>query len=369
MGDMNVASSVASDLTNVMTNYSVDAKTTDATTGHGRHVYYNTNRSQQLGYYKTIPELQAAIDARAEWAMGKGFEADEQTTMLLMTIKGKNNQSFNSIIESMIRDYYIGGDAFTEIIRDEEGNLMNLKILDPDSMGIVSNAQGMITGYEQTSKANKIPKKYDKEKILHFSRNVVADEVHGTSVVDACEWIILARNEAMADEKTLRHRFVVPRWIIKLDTDDQTKIATEKGKWDLANKNGENMYVPMGAVEVEQMGISPNATLNNQSWIESLNNYFYETVGTPKVIIGNSQSFTEGATKMVYLAFEQRVKKDQLYVEEQLISQLNIVIDLVFPASLENEVLAAKPTDEEAKEGPLTAAEPNDTTAETEGNR
>jgi len=368
MGDMNVASSVASNLTNVITNYSVDGKTTDAATGHGRFVYHNSNRTQQLGYYKKIPELQAAIDGRAEWAMGKGFEADEATTMLLMTIKGKGNQSFNSIIETMIRDYYIGGDAFAEIIR-EDGNLINLKILDPDSMGIVSNAQGMITGYEQNSKTNKTPKKYDKDRILHFSRNVVADEVHGTSVVDACEWIILARNEAMADERTLRHRFVVPRWIIKLDTDDKTKIATEKAKWDLANKNGENMYVPMGAVEVEQMGISPNATLNNQSWIESLNNYFYETVGTPKIIIGNSQSFTEGATKMVYLAFEQRVKKDQLYVEEQLISQLNIVIDLVFPASLENEVLAAKPTDEEAKEGPLTASEPNDTTAEAEGNR
>jgi len=369
MGDMNVASSVASDLTNVVTDYSVDAKVTDAATGQGRFVWRNTKRSQQLGYYKTIPELQAAIDARAEWAMGKGFEADEQTTMTLMTIKGKGNQSFNSIIETMIRDYYIGGDAFAEIIVDDEDNLMNLKILDPDSIGIVSNSQGMITGYEQTSKTSKTPKKFNKEKILHFSRNVVADEVHGTSVVDACEWIILARNEAMADERTLRHRFVVPRWIIKLDTDDTAKIAVEKGKWDLANKNGENMYVPMGAVEVEQMGISPNATLNNQSWIESLNNYFYEEVGTPKVVIGNSQSFTEGATKMVYLAFEQRVRKDQLYVEEQLINQLNIVIDLVFPASLENEVLAATPSQQEAKEGPLTAAEPNDTTAEVEGNR
>ena len=198
MGDVNVASSVASDLTNVMTNYSVDAKITDATTGHGRHVYYNTNRSQQLGYYKKIPELQAAIDGRAEWAMGNGFVADEQTTMLLMTIKGKNNQSFNSIIESMIRDYYIGGDAFTEIIRDEEGNLMNLKILDPDSMGIVSNAQGMITGYEQTSKANKIPRKYDKEKIecaenMGYAVLVVWEDDYKktpTKVINAClKWL------------------------------------------------------------------------------------------------------------------------------------------------------------------------------------
>jgi len=353
-----------------MTDYSVDAQQTDAPTGLAKTRYTNTNWTQQLGYYKTIPELRAAIDARADWAVGKGFEADEQTTMLLMTIKGKGNQSFNDILRTMIRDYYIGGDAYAEIIRDDEDNLINIKVLDPGSITIVSNSQGMIIGYEQTTKSRKIPKEYTTEKIWHLSRNVVADEMHGVSVVDACEWIILARNEAMSDEKTLRHRFVVPRWIIKLDTDNQAKIDAEKKKWDAANAAGENMYVPMGAVEVEQMGISPNATLNNQSWIESLNNYFYEVVGTPKVIIGNSSNFTEGGVKIVYLAFEQSVKKDQLYNEEQLINQLNIVINLVFPASLENEVLAATPPAEEAqKEGPLTAAEPNDTTAEMEGNR
>ena len=268
----------------------------------------------------------------------------------------------------MIRTYYIGGDSFAEIIRDGDGNLMNLKPLDPQTITIIANAEGRVVRYEQQSKAGGAePKKFTTDKIFHLSRNRVADEIHGVSVIDACEDIILMRNEAMADYKQVLHRFVKPRWIIKLDTDDPTKIAAEKTKWDQANENGENMYVPMGSVEPEAMAISPNSTLNPQTWIESLNDYFFEVVGTPKVIIGNSKGFTESSVKIVYLAFEQSVKEDQLYNEEQILNQLNLSVKFTFPASLENEVLAAKPAEE--KEGEPKAAEPNDTTAETEGNK
>ena len=67
----------------------------------------------------------------------------------------------------------------------------------------------------------------------------------------------VAKNEAMADFKQVMHRFVKPRWIVKLDTDDDTAIGVEKAKWDKSNEDGENMFIPMGTVEVEQMAISP----------------------------------------------------------------------------------------------------------------
>jgi len=67
----------------------------------------------------------------------------------------------------------------------------------------------------------------------------------------------------------------------------------------------------------------------------------------------------------------------QLFVEEAVLAQLNLVINLTFPVSLENEALSNKPDEEEqeaevqapeiqANEG---AVEPNDTTAELAGNR
>jgi hypothetical protein len=49
---------------------------------------------------------------------------------------------------------------------------------------------------------------------------------------------------------------------------------------------------------------------------------------------------TEATAKIAYLAFEQTIEEEQLYIEEQILSQLNLEIELEFPASLENEMLS-----------------------------
>lgn len=357
MTEMNVSSSVASDLTNTMTDFSVNTQNTDGAADQKETTWDNDKWSQYLGYYKTIPELRSAIDAKATWTVGKGFKADEITTMKLDLIRGFGKDTFNTILENLIRDMMIGGDGFAEIISDELGNIINLKPLDPGVIRIVTNRQGLIIRYEQISKVKQPNKKFQPEDILHLPRNRVADEIHGTSLIEALEEIILMKNEAMADQKTVMHRFVKPRWIIKLDTDSPTKIAAEKAKWDQANEKGENMYIPMGSVEVEQMAISPNSTLNPLAWIQYLDNLFYEMAGVPKIILGGSGEFTEASAKIAYLAFQQNVEEDQLSIEEQMLIQTNTLIELEFPASLENELLSDK-----AKDGPVNI-QPNETTA------
>ena len=94
------------------------------------------------------------------------------------------------------------------------------------------------------------------------------------------------------------------------------------------------------------------------AWIEALNNYFYEAAGVPKIIIGNAQEFTEASAKISYLAFQQTIEEEQLFIEEQVWEQLGLRIELEFPASLENELLSDKKKD--ATQG---AAQPNETTA------
>jgi len=341
MGEMNISSATASDLTNAIQDYSVDTATTDGASDQTETYYDQTNWTQYLGYYKTIPELAIAIDAKATWTVGKGYTADPETKFILDFIKGWGKDTFNTILENMIRTYYIGGDAFAEIIRDKEKNLINLKSLDPASIRIVVNKAGLIKRYEQSTKtSNGQPRKILKEDMFHLARNRVADEIHGVSVIPQVEEIILMRNEAMKDLRTVYHRFVTPRWIIKLDTDDSSKIAAEKAKWDNANAKGENMYIPMGSVEVEQMAVAPNSTLNPQPWIDSLNNYFYQAVGTPQIVVGGSGEFTEASAKIAYLAWQQNVEEEQLYIEEQTGMQLGLGIELTFPASLENELLS-----------------------------
>ena len=359
MAETDIGSTSASDLTNAMTDFSVATMNTDGISDSRETRWQQSKWSKYYGYYIKIPELNSTIDARATWTVGKGYLADEDTVFLLDKIKGYGRDTFNTILENMIRTMFIGGDSYAEIVRDENLELINLKPLDTGVMTIVLDSKGIIKGYEQTSKIKgKGSIKFKPEEIFHLSRNRVADSVHGTSVIEKLEAIILMRNESMTDYKEMMHRFMKPRYIFHLDTDDTTKIAAFKAKMDKAWSDGENMYVPKGAVVPEQMSISPNSTLNPLAWIDSLNDSFYEACATPKIIVGNSKNFTEASAKIVYLAFQQSVEEDQLYIEEQCGSQLGVDIDLQFPASLENEMLSDNKKD--AENG---AAQPSDVTA------
>jgi len=362
MPETNIDSTVASDLTSVMTDYSVDTASTDGASGIGETTYMNQDWSKWLGYYKAIPELRAAIDAKATWTVGKGVLAEEETIMLLDTIIGFGKDSFNTILENAIRNMQIGGDSFIEIIRDKEDILINMKPLDPSTIKIVADKKGMILRYEQITKIEKAIKKFRPEEMFHLTRNRVADEIHGKGLIEPIENIILMRNEAMEDYKRVLHRNIDPMMIFHLDTDDETRILAFKAKMDAARGKGENMYIPKDAVVPEQLSLAPNATLNPLPWIEQLNSYFFQAAGVPQIIVGGSQEFTEATAKIAYLAFEQTIEEDQLYIEEQMLKQLNIEIELEFPASLENELLSDKKKDVGSMQ-----TQPNDTTAEVEG--
>lgn len=370
MPETKIDSAVASDLKNQMVDYSVDAQSTDAAGDQKEFTWQSSAWTTNLGYYKTIPELKSAIDTKATWAIGAGFEALEPTELLLSTIKGNGKDTFNSILKNMIRIMTIDGDSYAEIIRDKDGVLVNIKPLAPDSIVSVQNNKGRFIRYEQVSKIRgNNNKKFKPERILHLSRDRIADEIHGMSVIPAVQWIIDARNEAMVDWRNVMHWNVKPKWKIALDTDDDAEIAKFKAKYDKANAEGENMYIPKGTVEVDVLGVAPNATLNPLPWIDRLNDYFFQTVNVPQIIMGNAKEFTDASGKIVYLSYEQSVKADQLYVEEQMLAQLNIEIALTFPASLENEAISDRPSMELEEEPMEGAAQPNDTTAELEGKK
>ena len=345
MADNKISSMVAGAQENELEDYSVASETLDSPQDQKENCHYFTKWKDHLGYFKHIAELNAAINAKATWTIGKGFKADEVTTILLDTIRGNGMDSFNTILENMIRTYYIGGDAFCEIIRDEEGNLINLKPLNTGSMKIVTTKKGIIKRYEKINDGNN--NRFEPERIFHLCRNRICDEIHGNSVIDPIENIILARNESITDYKKVMHRFVMPQWKFKLKTDDPTEIAAYKSKMDAATSAGDNIYEPFDVSESELLAVAPNSTLDPKAWISDQGDYFYEAVGTPQIILGGSGEFTEASAKIAYLAWQQNVEEEQLFIEEQVLGQLNIVIELEFPASLDNELLSDK-----AKDGP-----------------
>jgi hypothetical protein len=348
MPDNLIGGTTAGDLTNALTDFSIDAVDTDGAGSSKETTWQNPFWSSDYGYYKKIPEFKRAVDTKALWTVGAGFEADEPTEMILNNIKGNGNDSFNSILKNLIKVKTISMDSFAEIIRDDPKNggaLLNLKPLDPSSIVIVQNQQGRIIRYEQVFK-DKIPnKKYRLDQIFHLSHDRIADEIHGTRILESLASLILARNEAMADWKVVLHRNVRPVRIWYLDTDDDSEISAFIAKTDKAYENTENIFIPKGTVETEVATVAPNSTLNPLMWIEKLNDYFFQAVNVPQIITGNAKEFTDASGKIVYLAYEQSVKEEQMYVEEQVLNQLNLEINLTFPATLQNEMISSRDKD------------------------
>ena len=66
---------------------------------------------------------------------------------------------------------------------------------------------------------------------------------------------------------------------------------------------------------------------------------------------------SNSSAKIAYLAFQQNIEEEQLFIEEQVGLQLGLAIELEFPVSLENELLS-----DTAKDVAVNI-QPNETTA------
>lgn len=362
---MDIASTDSSNLKTAFSSgtenfFDVNTASTDGAFEQKETTWTDDKYPQYLGYYfdEKIPEITAVIDAKATWTVGKGFKASPGTTFALDSIKGWGKDTFNTILENAMRTMLIGGNFYAEIIRDDDDDLINLKPLDPAAMTHVVGRNGMLIRFEQNSKVKgQPPRKFQPEAIFYLSRNRTTDEIHGRGIIQKLKLIMDMKNRALNDWDRVLHRNVDPMMIFHLDTDDPTKIAQFKAKRDKTKGSGNDMYIPLGAVVPEQLSLAPNASLNPLPWIQYLDNLLYQTAGIPKIIVGGSSEFTEKASSIVYLAFQQSVEEEQLYLEEQVGLQLGVAINLEFPVSLENELLTDK-----KKDGPINV-QANETTA------
>ncbi len=356
VADLNPNASTTVDLTGV-SDYSVDFMFPDSASGKDFR-WINSKAGEYLGYYKSIPELKKAIDALAAWTIGKGWTADSETTILLDHVKGWGEDTFDSIVWNMIVCKKIFGDAFAEIIRDDKtGLLLNLKVLYPGDVTIITHKNGFIKGYEVNSGGE--IQKYSPKEILHLCNDRVMNEVHGTSVIEACKWVIDARNEAMSDFRKILHLNMHFRYI-EVDFDDSTSLSTMKTQYADAIANGTILLVPKGTAEIKSVNPS---IIDPQSWIRYLENFFYSAVGVPKVILGGSEEFTEASSKTAYLTFEQLWKKEQNDFMQDFWNQVYLRVEFYEPASLRNEMLQS----EEKNTGQMTAAQPHEMTADLSG--
>ena len=352
MADLDVEQTQVTNLTNTVEDFMVDSQSLDAAT-HDETPWDFPNASRNIGYYKEIPELKKAIDSLAIWTTGKGWtsEIDEPT---LNRLTGSGEQTFQNIMWNMIVMKKVIGDSFAEIIRNSKGTtLINLRPISAERMRVIYNEDGVIKRYE-VKKTDKTWEKFQPENILHLSNDRVGDEIHGTSVIDACKWVIDARNESLSDARIVFHRNAFPARIIEVDSEDPDKINAVIKQYENAIKKGEVIVVPKGTVTVTDSTITIQDPI---AWISYLENFFYQAVGIPRVI-ATSEGFTEAGGKIGFLTFEPIYTAEQKMLEADIWNQLAIRVKFNRPPSLDKPM-----QEEEQKNAGQVGFQSNDVTA------
>lgn len=358
MPDTDLNKSTTTNLDSEVSTFSVGAAHVDSAQGDFV-VWDNRNFHTNLGYYKSIPEFKKAVDALATWTVGKGFTS-EGDLEILENISGNGKQSFQTIMEGHMVMKKVNGDSYIEIIRNEQGTLVNLKLLNPARMKTFFTNKGLVDHYEQTDVgSNKTIRTFKPTDILHSMNEIIADEIHGTSALEACKWVIDARNEAMSDWRRISHRSTIR--VMYVDIDDTTKLNTIKDQYKTAIDKGELMIIPAkrSEAEFEQMVLPPIDAF--MQWIRYLEDFFYKAVGIPRIILGGAQEHTEASAKVGYITFEPVYTQEQQELEADLWNQVALKVKFNRPAELGGLV-----QEEEQKNTGQLGIQPNETAVQTQ---
>ena len=312
--------------------------------------------SKWMGYYKKNPQLNQSIKQLATWTAGKGWKAENTATeVLLKRITGWGEDSFQSIMENMIIMKKINGDAFAEIIRSKKGTLINLKPLNPSSIRIVVNKQGLISRYEELNSQRKTKRTFQPQDIFHICNDRVGDEIHGESVVAVCEPVILRIEEASADYQRILHRSTIR--VLYVDDDDIAVLQQLATQYKDAIEKGEVLILPGKKTDMELENVNVPNLQPFLDWIRYQENFFYQAVGVPRTM-ASPEGATEASSKVGFLIFEPVYTKEQTLLEGDLWNQLGMKVTFNRPPSLQDNVQT-----DEAKNTSQTGFQPNDVQA------
>jgi len=343
----NVATSSYSQSISVQTTAQED---TDSLTEPG--FWQSNNWKKNNGYYNTHNSVKTIINKIGMWSVGKGSKANEKTKKILSKIRGNGKDSFNEIMKNQIRVRHIDGDSYAEIVRDRAGKLINVKSLNPGRMKVYFRDNNMISHYGYTNGQGE-EQRFELDEIFHLSLNRNADEIHGTGDIDAIMTYLDKIKQLDEDMGVMFHRYVVPMIIWKLQTDKPGEINKFKSSAKTARDGGQDVFIPQKAVEWDLVeagknGIDPLEW--RRTWVEEVT----KGGGVPALIMAIEASTTEASSRMVYLAWEQVIQDEQLYLEDQIRLQLRLDVNFEFPASIEESL------DVKRKEGSLEGEKKSD---------
>lgn len=321
MSNLDLNKSTTTNFTDNVPDFIVDAKTLDvANDGNGETYIYYPEAPARLGYYLQIPEIYSAINAMATWAFGAGWSSEDPTTQAeLEHVTGMGKDTFESITWNHEVMKLVVGDAFMEVIRNKKGTLLNLLSISAERVKTVFKGSRIIR-YEVWNGKKWVTKK--PKEMIHSHNKRIGDNVRGVSQFAAATFVIDSKNEALADERTIKHRDKA-LGIVYYKTNNDGKIAYANTQIEKAVKNGEMVGLPEDTAEIKPY--PSRSSEDRQSWILYQENFIYQVIGVPRSI-ATSDGTSEVGGKMGNVNFEPTYAKERQDMESDYWNQQEIKV-------------------------------------------
>jgi len=333
-----------------ISDYAIPLQNMDSPRDQEETEWTNPNAQEYWGWFNQNPKVKNAILMKAIWNVGKGWQADERTTIILNKMDGWGKDTAKAIMFNMEVDKRVFGDAYAEIITHNNkkikdgGKIINLKVLNPMNMKHIVGKDGRIKRFEQiqefpkpnSKETDKRVIKFDPEEILYLANNRIGDQIHGISDLEALRKVILADSQSFENMQKIINFQAKPFILFKLKTDDSSIIEAVSAKIRRIREVGEDLFIPddENILSYEVVQVNPSQIL--MQWRDDIRNEYYRCIGLPQIIPGASGGGTESESKVIYVAFEQIVMHDQLDTEQAWWTQLGLEINLVHPTLIED---------------------------------
>lgn len=321
------------DFTNAVPDFIVQSMALDIANSDGSETFiYYAKAVENFGYYFNHPQVASPINSLCTWGFGQGYSTtDPEMAVILAKIDGNGKETFGSIIWNHENVKLGNGDAFADIIRNDNETLVNMINISPERVKTVMVGT-RIKRYEVWDGMDWKRKKV--EEIFHSMNKKIGDQSHGTSNIQSNKKVNDAMIEAFEDERVIKHRDKA-LGIIYYKTSSSTKIAFANTQIQNAVKNGEMLGLPEDTAKIEPY--PSRSSEDRQNWLQYVENLGYQTGGVPRSI-ATSDGTSEVGGINGHLIFEPIYGKEQLDMETELWQQVAIKIKFRRPPSLAPQV-------------------------------
>ena len=353
MAEFDLNNSTTTNFKNTVTDFVVAAKALDIASKTEESFWYFDEAMANFGYLFAIPEVWSAASALATYTTGQGWSTDNIILKEeLRHVTGMGKDSFTQIMWNHEIVKLVVGDAFIEIKRLDNGKLANMIPISPERVRIAFGKDALIKRYDVWN--NKDWKPIKLQNMLHSQNKKIGDSVHGTSMLDPLRFAIDARNEALADERVIKHRDKA-LGIVKYKTNNQGKITFANTQIEKAVKSGEMLGISEDTAEI--LPWPSRGSEDRQSMIQYLEGFIYQNFGVQRGMI-TSDGTSEVGGKMASVNFTPIHGKERMELEEDLFNQQKIDVKFGEPDSLGGLV-----AETEEKNTGQTNIQPNDVEA------